>query len=66
MCEGFPRQHEDREGLLTGLRDLGVKGSRKIMTGDGLDAVNAALVGRLLLLGKGEMLGGKNDIVIPL
>jgi hypothetical protein len=35
------------------------------MTGDELDAVTAALVGRWFLLGKGEMLGGENGIVVP-
>ena len=66
MCGGFPRQHADREGLPTGLRDLRVKGLRKITRGDELDAVSAALVGRLFLLGKNEMLGGENGIVIAL
>jgi predicted nuclease with RNAse H fold len=63
---GIPRQHKDREGLLAGLQDLGVRGLREALTGDELDAVTAALVGRRFLLGKGEMLGGKNGIVIPL
>jgi predicted nuclease with RNAse H fold len=62
---GFPRQHKDRKGLLAGLRDLGVRGLRETMTGDELDAVTAALVGRWFLLGKGEMLGGENGIVVP-
>jgi hypothetical protein len=35
------------------------------MTSDELDAVSAALVGHLFLLGKGEMLGGENGILIP-
>ena len=35
------------------------------MTGDELDAVTAALVGRWLLLGKGEMIGGAEGIVLP-
>jgi len=37
----------------------------KGMTGDELDAVTAALVGRWLLLGKGEMIGGAEGIVLP-
>jgi predicted nuclease with RNAse H fold len=63
---GLPRQHKDSEGLLAGLQDLGVKGLRGALTGDELDAVTAALVGRQLLLGRGEVLGGENGIVMPL
>jgi len=37
----------------------------KGMTGDELDAVTAALVGRWFLLGKGEMIGGAEGIVLP-
>ena len=62
---GIPRQHRDRKGLLRGLRDLGVKGLTAEMTGDELDAVTAALVGRWLLTGKGEMLGGPDGIAMP-
>ena len=35
------------------------------MTSDELDAVTAALVGRLFLMGSGEMLGGVDGILIP-
>jgi predicted nuclease with RNAse H fold len=62
---GIPRQHHDLKGLLNGLKELGVRGLTTKMTSDELDAVSAALVGRLFLLGKGEMLGGKNGILIP-
>jgi len=62
---GIPRQHHDRKGLLHGLRDLGIKGLTTKMTGDELDAVTAALVGRWFLMGKGEMLGGPDGIAIP-
>ena len=62
---GIPRQHHDLKGLLKGLKKLGVRGLTTKMTSDELDAVSAALVGRLFLLGKGEMLGGKNGILIP-
>src|SRR5690606_3662557 len=44
---GLPRQHHDRKGLLRGLRLFGLKGLTAKMTGDELDAVTAALVGRL-------------------
>ncbi len=62
---GIPRQHRDLKGLLIGLREQGVRGLTKAMTGDELDAVTAALVGRLFLAGRAEMLGGENGIVIP-
>lgn len=61
----IPRQHRDRKGLLRGLERLGVKGLTPEMTGDELDAVTAALVGRWLLLGRAEMLGGDEGIAIP-
>lgn len=63
---GIPRQHRDIKGLCKGLKALGVSGLREAMTGDELDAVTAALVGRWLLLGRGEMLGGAEGIVMPL
>lgn len=62
---GIPRQHRDREGLLRGLEGLGVKGLTPDMTGDELDAVTAALVGRWLLTGRAETLGGEAGIAIP-
>ncbi len=62
---GIPRQHKDRAGLLAGLRGLGMKGLPEGLTGDELDAATAALVGRWFLLGKGEMIGGDQGIVIP-
>jgi len=61
----IPRQHRDLKGLLVGLEKLGVREWTEAMTGDELDAVTAALVGRWFLLGRGEMLGGKKGIVIP-
>jgi hypothetical protein len=63
---GIPRQHRDRRGLRQGLERLGVKGLTEAMTGDELDAVTAALVGRWFLLGKGEILGGETGILMPL
>jgi predicted nuclease with RNAse H fold len=62
---GLPRQHRDRQGLRRGLERLGVKGLTEAMTGDELDAVTAALVGRWFLLGQGEMLGGEAGIMMP-
>jgi len=62
---GLPRQRHDLSGLLQGLRKFGIKGLSKRMTGDELDAVTAALVGKWFLEGKGEMLGGPQGILIP-
>ncbi|TLY19311.1 MAG: DUF429 domain-containing protein [Nitrospirae bacterium] len=62
---GLPRQHRDREGLLAGLKKLGVRGLTHAATSDELDAATAALVGRWALSGRGEMLGGENGICIP-
>lgn len=62
---GIPRQRQDRLGLLSGLRKLGVRGLKKTATSDELDAATAALVGRWFLLGQGLMLGGEAGILIP-
>jgi predicted nuclease with RNAse H fold len=62
---GLPRQHRDRQGLRRGLEALGVRGLTVTLTGDELDAVTAALVGRWFLLGQGEVLGGEGGIVMP-
>jgi len=62
---GLPRQHKDRLGLLTGLRNMGLRGLKRIATSDELDAATAALVGRWSLSGRGTMLGGDNGILIP-
>jgi hypothetical protein len=62
---GIPRQHHDLNGLLRGLKKFGLKGLTTKMTSDELDAVTAALVGRLFLMGSGEMLGGVDGILIP-
>jgi len=61
----IPRQHQDRLGLLTGMRKLGLRGLKKSATSDELDAATAALVGRWFLLGQGVMLGGETGILIP-
>jgi predicted nuclease with RNAse H fold len=62
---GLPRQHRDRQGLRRGLKQMGVRGLPEALTGDELDAVTAALVGRWYLLGQGEMLGGAGGIIMP-
>ena len=62
---GIPRQHRDIKGLWRGVKELGVRGLTEARTSDELDAVTAALVGRWFLLGKGEMLGSEEGIVMP-
>jgi predicted nuclease with RNAse H fold len=62
---GLPRQHRDRQGLRRGLEALGVRGLTEALTGDELDAVTAAWVGRQFLLGRGEILGGEGGILMP-
>jgi uncharacterized protein len=53
--------------LRRGLEKLGLKGLDKTMNGDELDAVTGALVGRLYLSGRAEVLGNFREgaIVIP-
>ena len=62
---GLPRQRRDRQGLRRGLEALGVRGLAAALTGDELDAVTAAWVGRQFLLGRGEVLGGAGGILMP-
>lgn len=61
----IPRQHQNRIGLLTGLKKLSLRGLKKSATSDELDAATAALVGRWFLLGQGLMLGGETGILVP-
>lgn len=62
---GLPRKQHDLEGLREGLKRMRVKGITDDATNDELDAVTGALTGRWLLMGKGEMLGGEDGIVMP-
>jgi predicted nuclease with RNAse H fold len=62
---GIPRKQHDLEGLRSGLERLGVRGLAPEMSHDELDAVTGALTGRWYLLGRGEMLGGDDGIVVP-
>jgi predicted nuclease with RNAse H fold len=62
----IPRKQHDLEGLRKGLRELKVKGITDDATNDELDAVTGALAGRWFLMGKGEMLGGEDGIVMPI
>lgn len=63
---GIPRKQHDLEGLRAGLSRLKVRGITDAMTNDELDAVTGALAGRWFLMGRGEMLGGEDGIVMPL
>ncbi len=61
------RKQDGLPKLRRGLENLGVRGLTKTMNGDELDAVTGALVGRLYLQGKAEVLGNFRNgaIVIP-
>jgi len=64
---GIPRAKRDLEGLREGLRRLGIRGLKKVITGHELDAATAAFVGFLFLLGKAEVFGdfSSGAIVMP-
>ncbi len=59
--DGLPR-------LRRGLKKIGICGLNSKMNGDELDAISGAMVGRLFLQGKAEVLGNfrQGAIVIPL
>ncbi|MGO8990747.1 MAG: DUF429 domain-containing protein [bacterium] len=61
------RKQDGLSKLRKGLEKLGVKGLNQKMSGDELDAVTAALVGRFFLHGKAEVLGNfkRGAIVVP-
>ncbi len=64
---GIPRAARDFDGLLRGLRRLGLRGLRKSATDHELDAATGALVGRLFLEGRAEIFGDFDSgaIVMP-
>jgi hypothetical protein len=53
----IPRAKRDHDGLLRGLRKLGLKGLRRTASDHELDAATGALVGRLFLEDKAEVFG---------
>ena len=63
----IPRKQKGLPKLRRGLEKLGLKGLDKNMNGDELDAVTGALVGKLFLQGKAEVLGNFKEgaIVVP-
>ena len=64
---GIPRKQHGLAKLLRGLERLGLRGLNREMNGDELDAVTGALVGRLYLKGKAEVLGDVKTgaIIVP-
>ncbi|HTP12081.1 MAG TPA: DUF429 domain-containing protein [Bacteroidota bacterium] len=65
---GISRKQFGLGRLRRGLENLGYRGLKKSMNGDELDAVSGAIVGKLYLQGKAEVLGNfrQGAIVIPL
>jgi predicted nuclease with RNAse H fold len=65
---GIARKQEGFGKLRRGLEGLGLHGLTAKMNGDELDAVTGALVGRLFLEGKAEVLGNFKEgaIVVPM
>jgi len=61
---GIPRKGRGLEKLLEGLRKLGLKGLRGDMTGDELDAVTSAYVGKLYIEGEYTALGDADEGVM--
>lgn len=61
------RKQNGLSRLRHGLEELGIRGLNNSMNGDELDAVTGALVGRLFLQGKAEVLGNVRSgaIIIP-
>jgi len=64
----IPRKQEGLEKLRRGLMKLGVKGDigKKDITGDELDAITSALVGRAYLHGKHMAIGDPEEILMIL
>jgi predicted nuclease with RNAse H fold len=64
---GLPRARRNLPGLRGGLRRLGIRGLGRGASDHELDAATGALVGRLFLLGKAEILGDSKTgaIVMP-
>ncbi|MGH2575069.1 MAG: DUF429 domain-containing protein [Ignavibacteria bacterium] len=64
---GIPRKQYGINKLRRGLEILGIKGLRKKMNGDELDAVTGGVVGYLYLKGKADILGNfrQGAIVLP-
>ena len=62
---GLPRQHQSLNGLLRGLRRMGISGLSAAASSHELDAASAALAGHHLLLGEACMIGGEEGMLMP-
>ncbi len=64
---GLPRKSRDLQGLICGLRSLGLSELRSDITGDEADAATCALVGLFYIDGKYEALGDRDEgqIIMP-
>ncbi|MEM1986248.1 MAG: DUF429 domain-containing protein [Nitrososphaeria archaeon] len=64
---GFPRKNKNLEGLRKNLGNIGLNGNFEQMCHDELDAVTAALVGFLYLLGEYDEYGDRSEgtIIMP-
>lgn len=64
---GFPRKNKNLEGLRKNLENIGLNGNFEQMCHDELDAVTAALVGFLYLLGEYDEYGDRSEgtIIMP-
>lgn len=64
---GIPRARRSRKGLSRGLVKLGLRGVRADASDHELDAATGALVGRLFLQGRAEVLGdfSSGAIILP-
>jgi predicted nuclease with RNAse H fold len=64
----IPRKQFGLGRLRRGLEHLGIKGLERGMNGDELDAVSGAVVGKMFLQGKADVLGNfrQGAIVVPL
>jgi predicted nuclease with RNAse H fold len=64
---GLPRARRDAAGLRSGLTRLGIQDLKKNVSDHELDAASGALVGRLFLLRKAEVLGdfATGAIIMP-
>lgn len=64
----IPRKQFGLGKLRRGMEQLGYKGLERKMNGDELDAVSGAIVGRMYLQGKAEILGNSRQgaIILPL
>ncbi len=61
---GIPRKQQGLDKLKVGLESLGIQGLKDGLSGDELDAVTCAFVGKLFIEGKSEAFGPPRDAII--